>query len=180
MKYELAIAIWEEDYGVLSEAIARCEEPDTNTIVSTPDEDYRVIDWELVDVDDPEFRELLATLSMYRHAVMGVPGDSEAPFICDFEISDDRGTDEEFDYILSYRADVVLWGDVDQPVSRYKENSEIKELKDEVKYLKDILSAYVENDYQASCDPEYVKQALCDAGMSEEDFEKYGFGWLTK
>jgi len=45
------------------------------------------------------------------------------------------------------------------------------------KRLLTILQSYVENDYQASCNPDYVREALGEVATKEEIFE-LGFGWL--
>ena len=38
---------------------------------------------------------------------------------------------------------------------------------------------YVKNDYKASGDPAYVKQALEEAGLSRGDLRKYGLDWMV-
>ena len=40
-----------------------------------------------------------------------------------------------------------------------------------------IFQNYVANDYEAS-DADYVYEALTQAGLDEDEFEEYGFGWL--
>ena len=45
------------------------------------------------------------------------------------------------------------------------------------KRLLTILQSYVENDYQASCSPDCVREALSEVATKEEIFE-LGFGWL--
>ena len=47
----------------------------------------------------------------------------------------------------------------------------------EYKRLLTILQAYVENDYQASCNPDYIREALSEVASKEEIIE-LGFGWL--
>lgn len=45
------------------------------------------------------------------------------------------------------------------------------------KRLLQIFQTYVDNDYQASCDSAYVREALEEIA-SRSEIEELGFGWL--
>lgn len=45
--------------------------------------------------------------------------------------------------------------------------------------LLDIFIAYVGNDYNATGDSEYIKEALSAAGAGPEDYDELGLGWLN-
>lgn len=47
----------------------------------------------------------------------------------------------------------------------------------EYKRLIQILQAYVENDYKASGDPDYIRETL-GAVATKDEIVELGFGWL--
>lgn len=77
----------------------------------TPDENYRCIYWDTICWDRPEVNPLRFKLEKIRHAVITV--DEECHIEKDFKSWDDRGTDEEFDIILSPQVSINFWNDTD-------------------------------------------------------------------
>lgn len=67
--------------------------------------------------------------------------------------------------------------DVKKYINEWAEKEGLIEKNMDYKRLLRIFQAYVENDYQASCNTRYIKEALEEVATHKE-IEELGFGWI--
>ena len=109
----IAVALWRPDYEEIKER--HTEVLSRATLIKnekTPDETYTVIYWQDYEVTYPDtpMDALLKDIEDIRHSLVTISEDG----VIDRQAvsSDDRGCDEEFDEILSWRADICVWDEV--------------------------------------------------------------------
>ena len=176
--YKAALAVDIVDLWIISNELEKIEEiqpADLKTSVETPDNTYICAYWDCIYWDMDAVKLLLRKLESFRHALVTISEDGE--IWKDIEDSDSRGTDEEFNELLSWTADICFWNDGEplSPVCPYTERfSHYMPISRERAIQ--ILVRYIENDLNAA-ETSYIYDALTIAGASHKEINALGFGY---
>ena len=113
MNYEQrAMAFWKPDFEELKKKHGKLlNSADSEREIGTPDEEYVILYWDYKMCEDPLMDELLKDIESIRHSIITIREDGE--FFRDVECSDARGSDEEFEEILGWRAHICVWNEIE-------------------------------------------------------------------
>ena len=112
MQADTAQELHELDAGIHALLLDR-EQNKRVKIVDTPDDKYVIYFWDFESIDTTTYVKILEFLEHRRHAIVEIKEDG---VWTDIEDTDEYGTDEEFNEILGWRADIVLWNDPDDVI----------------------------------------------------------------
>ena len=107
---QYAVALWDKQFEELSDQSKRFLSTYTKkNEVETPDETYLVFYWEFLQDGTEDHIQFLHEVEYIRHAIIGIREDGE--IIQDTMDYDSWGTDEEFNDILGWKGEIVMWND---------------------------------------------------------------------
>lgn len=75
--------------------------------VSTPDEQYHIYKWDWEEPDPEMYLAFKTLIESRKHSILEISEDGN--IWTDVETSDRLGCDEEFEEILGWTADIILW-----------------------------------------------------------------------
>lgn len=170
--YRVALALdrdYIRDLDDELKAVFAVKEPDLIRSAVTPDNVYTCFYWDVIPWDAPEVAPLLRKLESVRHALVTVDEDGEV--WKDTADCDAWGCDEEFNELLTPDTGIIFRCD-DSPLAPQEDFVPISK-----KRLITLLQSYVFNDYDGMCETFLLREALSDAGFSEEEIRSLGFGF---
>ena len=165
--YKLAVAVDRNDWPLIENIVPEIDAKKPCVYDrATPDNVYRCVYWDLAELETGAYEDLIAKLNTFRHSLVQISEEGEIKV--DNKISDDHGCDEEFEELLTWRADICWWYE-DTPL---QPDGYIPFSKER---LLDILRSYVQNDYEAAASLDYIRDALYCAGCDDMDIIDLGF-----
>lgn len=162
---KIGLGLWAQDYLFNRELSSLVDDlnPDVKKVVTTPDDAYYVFYWDFKCWSGEKVEALTRCIKDIRHSLIIVS--EEGNIFRDNKTWDNNGCDEEFEELLSWKTDVLIWDNV--TVTETLTNNR----------LMDILSNIVDNAIEGS-ERIAAVNLLKEAGMKKHEMIACGFDWL--